>query len=140
MLVKRCEQSFKQLIDSIENQIQLSEELLESLNSDRGATRSNPFELRANSRFRCCGECIATIAPDSFRMPGQDAQAIAIVRDLSRKGIGIIAHQQWFPEQLIDLQLENAKVSARVARARRLGPACYEVGLVILKHELNQAT
>lgn len=138
MLDKRCEQSFKQLTDSIENKLQLTESLLESLQSDRGATRSTPFELRSNSRFRCHGECIVEIAPDSFRMPSQDAQAIAVVRDLSRKGIGIIAHQQWYPDQLMVLQLENAKFVAQVARARRLGPCCFEIGLIIIKHQATQ--
>ena len=129
MLVKRCEKSFKQLIESIENKLQLSDELLEKLQSDRGATRSTPFELRANSRFRCYGDGVVTIAPESFRMPGQDSQSIAIVRDLSRKGIGILSHQQWYPDQLVILDLENALISARVARARRLGPQLFRSGI-----------
>ena len=70
-------------------------------------------------------------------MPGQELQSLAIVRDISRNGIGLIAHQQWYPEQLIQLLLENANLDVRVARARRAGPFCFEVGLFIVKHELQ---
>ncbi len=140
MLVKHCQQTFEQLVDSLVMRIQLTDSLKESLNSDRGATRTNPFELRGASRFRCFGECVATIPTNSFRMPGQETQSIAIVRDLSRKGIGIITHQQLYPEQMIDLQLENAAVEARVARTRCLAPFCFEVGLMIVKYEPREAT
>jgi len=68
-------------------------------------------------------------------MPAQELQSLAIVRDLSRKGIGIISHQQWYPEHGIELQLENASEDARVARTRRLTPWCYEVGLILVKYD-----
>jgi hypothetical protein len=135
MLVKRSQQSFEQLIESLTMRIQLTEPLKESLRKERGATPTNPFELRGASRFRCFGECIATLDPDSFPMPGQELQSLAFVRDLSRKGVGIISHQQWYPEQVLELQLENAVVEARVARTRRHAPLCYEVGLMIVKYE-----
>lgn len=140
MLVKHSQPSFEQLLESVEMRIELTESLEKSLHSERGATHTNPFELRGASRFRCFGECIATLAADSFKMPGQESQSRAIVRDLSRNGVGLISHQQWFPEQGIELQLENAVVLTRVARTRRLAPLCYEVGLTIVKYEPRQET
>ncbi len=140
MLVKHSQQTFEQLVESLVMRVQLTNSLKESLNSDRGATRTNPFELRGASRFRCNGECVATITSPSFRMPGQEIQSLAIVRDLSRKGIGILSHQQLYPEQLIDLQLENASVEARVARTLCHAHFCFEVGLMIVKYELRPTT
>ena len=140
MLVKHSSQTFRQIIESETMHVKLTKSLQESLLKERGATHTNPFELRGASRFRCYGECIVTLTSDSLSMPGQEKQSLAIVRDLSRKGIGIIAHQQWYPEQEMDLQLENAFVSARVARTRRLAPLCYEVGLMIIKYEAQPTT
>ncbi len=138
MLVEHRSPTFEQLVESLEMRIQLTDVLSETLSSERGATSTNLFELRSTSRFRCNGKCIVSMSPGSYRMPGQELQSLAIVRDISRKGMGLIAHQQWYPEQLLDLLLENAKVEARVARVRRTGPFCFEVGLIIAKHELSE--
>ena len=138
MLVEYRSSTFEQLVDSLTMRIQLTDELRETLSSQRGATHSNLFELRGASRFRCYGKCVVKMSEASFRMPGQESQSLAIVRDISRKGIGLISHQQWYPEQLLDLSLESAKVAARVARVRRSGPFCFEVGLIIVKHEPHE--
>jgi len=138
MLVEHSSPTFEQLVETLSMRIQLTDGLRETLNSERGATSPNPFELRSAARFRCCGKCIVTISPLSFRMSGQEPQSMAIVRDISRKGIGLITHQQWYPEQLLDLMLENAYVEARVARARRAGPFCFETGLMIVRHEVRE--
>ncbi len=138
MLVEHRLPTFEQMSESLSMLIQLTDGLRLTLDSERGPTKTNLFELRGSSRFRCCGKCVVTLSPNSFQMPGQAAQSLAIVRDVSRKGIGLIAHQQWYPEQLLNLLLENATVEARVARVRRAGPCCFEVGLIIVKHELDR--
>lgn len=138
MLAEHCAPTFEQLVDSLPMRIQLTDDLREMLSSERGATHSNPFELRGASRFRCCGKCVVNLSQTSFRMPGQESQSLAIIRDISRKGIGLITHQQLYPEQLLDLLLESANVAARIARVRRAGSFCFEVGLIIVKHELRE--
>ena len=45
MLVKYSQQSFEQLIESLTMRIQLTD----SLHSQRGATHTNPFELRLSA-------------------------------------------------------------------------------------------
>ena len=137
MLVEHRSQTFEQLSASLSMLIQLTDDLREVLSSAHGTTTRCLSEVRSAPRFRCCGKCIITISPDSYRMPGQESQSIGIVRDLSRKGIGIIAHQQLYPEQMVELLLENATVQSRVARALRAGPFCFEIGLVTVKHELR---
>lgn len=136
MLVEHRSPTFEQVSESLSMLIQLTDGLRLTLDSERGPTKTNLFELRGSSRFRCCGKCVATLSPDSFQMPGQVLKSLTIVRDISRKGIGLISHQQWYPEQRLNLLLENATVEARVARVRRAGPFCFEVGLIIAKHEL----
>ena len=140
MLVEHRSPTFEQLVEALTMRIQLTDVLRKTLSSERGATSTNLFELRSTSRFRCNGKCVVSMSPNSYRMPGQESQSLAIVRDISRKGIGLIAHQQLYPEQLLDLLLESARVEARVARVRRAGPFCFEVGLIIVKHELCDKT
>ena len=137
MLVEHLSPTFEQLTKSLSMRVQLTDGLREMLNSQRGPTSTNLFEMRGTSRFRCFGKCVINMSPESFHMPGQDTQSLAIVRDISRNGIGLIAHQQWYPEQLAQVLLENANMDVRVARARRAGPFCFEVGLIIVKHELQ---
>ena len=137
MLVEHCTPTFEQLTKTLSMRVQLTDGLRELLNSERGPTCTNPFEMRGTSRFRCFGKCAIIMSPDSFQMPGQDSQSLAIVRDISRTGIGLVSHQQLYPEQLAQLLLENATMDVRVARARRAGPSCFEVGLIIVKHELQ---
>ena len=137
MLVEHRSQTIEQLTESLSMLIQLTDKLREILKSEHGSTSRCLSEVRNTPRFCCHGKCIITISPDSYRMPGQESQTLGIVRNISRKGIGIIAHQQWYPEQMVELLLENAIVQTRVARARREGPFCFEIGMLILKHELR---
>lgn len=138
MLVKNRQQSFEQLIETLKMKVQLTESLIESLKSERGVTRTNPFEHRRVARFRCYGECITRISECSFQMPGQEIVSRTIVRDLSRNGVGLISHQQLYPEQTIEVQMHNASVTALVARVCKLGPHCFEVGSTIVGHEINK--
>ena len=138
MLENHRQQSFGELIESLEMRIQLTEPLLGLFGSERSVARTNPFERRTSTRFPCNGACITRVADNAFRMPGQELESRAIVQDLSRKGVGIISHQQWYPEQTLELQMPSATLSTRVARVRKLGPYCYEVGLVIVGHEISE--
>ena len=123
MLVEHSSPTFEQLVETLSMRIQLTDGLRETLNSERGATSPNPFELRSAARFRCCGKCIVTISPLSFRMSGQEPQSMAIVRDISRKGIGLITHQQWYPEQLLMCDESDAF-------SRNVTDDCHRLGLL----------
>ncbi len=138
MLENDRQQSFGQLIASLEMRIQLTDSLMELFGSERSVARTNLFELRASTRFPCHGECITRVADTTFRMPGQELESRAIIQDLSRKGVGIITHQQWYPEQALEVQMPTATLSTRVARTRKLGPFCFEVGVIIVRHEISE--
>ncbi len=99
MLVTHREESFEQLVDSLPLRIQLTDALRESLENERGAAVSSPFEMRRSARFRCNGQCVVFLSPESFTMPNQDRASIGIVRDVSRTGVGMISHQQLFPSR-----------------------------------------
>lgn len=48
--------------------------------------------------------------------------------DISRHGLGFLASEPFFPEEEIRLILPTFWLRAVVARSRRMGPKCYQVG------------
>ncbi|MCA9131992.1 MAG: hypothetical protein KDA45_02510, partial [Planctomycetales bacterium] len=51
-----------------------------------------------------------------------------LIKDLSRSGIGILYHQQLYPEEQFQVRFQGRLLHALVVRCRRLGPLCYETG------------
>ncbi len=135
MLEQSGSTEFESLIGSLPMRIQLPAHLEEALERERGACESNPFENRTAVRFRCNGRAIMELKEHSTAYPSQDKRAIVIVRDLSRSGVGVISHQQWFPDQEVQIHVENGVLTARVVRARRIGTRCYEIGTKVTHFE-----
>lgn len=123
---------FESLIDSVPNRIQLTPQLEEALEKERGVTAPTHFECRRTARFRCHGSAFARLIPFLVELSDFDIESFVIVRDLSKTGVGIISHQQLYPEQVVILTLERTQLETKVVRARKLGPKCFEVGLTIL--------
>lgn len=123
---------FESLLDSVPNRIQLTPQLEDALASERGVTAPTHFECRRTARFRCHGSAYARLIPFLVELQDFENESYVIVRDLSKTGVGIISHQQLFPEQIVVLILETTQLETKVVRARKLGPKCFEIGLSIL--------
>ena len=123
---------FQDLLDHVPNRIQLTSTLEESLASERGVMATTHYEGRRSARFRCFGNAFAKLVPFLMDLQEFETESFVIVRDLSKTGVGIISHQQLFPEQVVILYLEKFRLETKVARARKLGKNCYEIGLSIM--------
>lgn len=121
-------QPLEQLLNSIPMKVELPPALEQALEVERGVVDSTPFEARRTVRFRCRGNAVVFLLESPFEVEGQEATAAVIVRNVSRTGLGLIAHQQYYPEQRVMLVLENSTMEGRIARARKIGPACFEIG------------
>jgi len=121
---------------SLTMKIQLTPDLKKSLD-ERGPDDPNLFEARGAARFRCNATATAKLLRSRLERPTQEIDSLVIVRNISRSGVGLICHQQWFPEQEIELILGTGKIHGRIARARRIALSCYEVGIEIAKFEQN---
>ena len=128
MLEQSSSTEFDSLVSSLPMRILLPSHLEEALERERGACETNPFENRTAVRFRCNGRAVMELKDSSSAYPSQDKRVIVIVRDLSRSGMGVISHQQWFPDQEVDILVENGVLTATVVRARRIASRCYEIG------------
>jgi hypothetical protein len=118
-----------------ELKIELPEDLRRTLEHERGSTDPNFYEERSTTRFRCYSQGMAHLTNSPFECEGFEADSVVIVRNLSRTGLGLISHQQWFPEQEVRVELPNATIWGRVARVRRIAVRCYEIGVVIVGME-----
>jgi hypothetical protein len=121
-------QSLDQMLEILPMKVQMPEALQMALEVERGVVDSTPYEARRTARFRCRGAAVVLLVESPIDFPDQDREAVAIVRDVSRTGLGLIAHQQYFPEQRLMIILENTVIEGKVARARKLGPSCFEIG------------
>ena len=124
---------------SLTMKIQLTPDLKKSLD-ERGSSAPFLFEARSAARFRCYATATAKLLRSKMSVPKQEVDSLVIVKDVSRTGVGLICHQQWFPSQEIELSLATGKIRGHVARVRRIAPSCYEVGIEIAKFEQPAAS
>lgn len=117
----------------LEDLIFLTPALSEILQLERGVTDSKCNEQRKFARFRCNSYGIMEQANDSNRNLDRQETCKVVIRDISRNGFGIIAHQQWYPTQIVRLSLPTGQSYCRVTRARFHGPECFEIGLQVRK-------
>lgn len=85
-------------------------------------------ELRRFPRYyyRSCAD--ATIYPLRGRGANEPQCCMVRTRDLSRSGLGVLAPQQLFPGQRLDLVLNGQTRPLEVMWCRRLGPDSYLCG------------
>jgi hypothetical protein len=120
--------AYVNLIACLPNRVNLTDELRDELGR-RGVSASTLFDARGTPRFHCCGDGIATLTESPLAIRTSPEQAVVIIRDISRTGIGLLSHQQWFPDQIFHLLLPETELVARVRRARYICPNCFEIGL-----------
>lgn len=96
------------------------------------------FELRDNNRVTAFveGELVVTSTPFGLRCLNSRDQSrvrsIAIIKDISRTGIGLYYHEQLFPQELIEVAFHQRLITALVVRCRFVADACFEVGGKVL--------
>ncbi len=96
------------------------------------------FELRDNNRIPAFVEAELRViqTPLVIRSMNPDdpnrTNAIAIVKDLSRTGIGFFYHVQLYPQEVIEVFFSRRLVTAKIVRCRYVADACFEVGGIVL--------
>jgi hypothetical protein len=137
MLVENDPAAFKRLVESLPEKFRLPIEIRNQL-AKRGAAASNPFEGRRTPRFFCNGLAVVTPHRLNQALAVQREQATAVVRDLSRTGIGLICHEQHYPLEQFIVELDHAIIRATIKRVRRIAEFCYETGVTINEYHSKQ--
>ncbi len=112
--------------------VQLPEELV-SFYEEHGYLSSTAFENRVNARLRVRSEGTIEFQSSPAAL-GRNRESIGsvLIKDLSRNGIGILYHEQIFPEEQFRITFRQRQIDVRSVRCRRLNNACYEIGGQVL--------
>ncbi len=101
------------------------------------------FENRTSNRLNVLLEGNITILStptalrDNLELSASRQNSHVVVKDLSRTGVGIYYHEQLFPLEKIQVELQHRRLTAIVVRCRYLGPKCFEVGAKVISVQSN---
>jgi len=136
-MAKTTKESFEEQLKQIPLDFVLPPRVREDLQR-KGIGAAMHDDNRESPRFRTNGPAIFTwdSSPAGINNPRVARQVI--VRDLSKRGIGILTSCQWFPEEVGKLQFAIGDMVVKIMRARRLGPRCFEIGARIIRYTRYQ--
>lgn len=95
------------------------------------ATTAEEYRSNARLRVRSVADMLLVHTPPALRtgLTGRERRAgKVLLKDLSRSGIGILYHQQIFPEEQFQVRFQGRLIHSIAVRCRRLGNMCYEIG------------
>ncbi len=98
-------------------------------------TTAEEQRSRARLRVRCATEIRFIHNPPALDTDGplRSSQVErALVKDLSRGGIGILYHEQIFPNEKFEIDLQGRVITAVAVRCKKISPSCFETGAKIL--------
>ena len=127
MLERVGTQGRQQIMTMIESKIVLPASLA-AFFSEPGYCDSTFFEDRKLLRLRIRCKAVMAIEYSPPSIPRKVPQAIVFVKDISKQGIGIISHQQIWPEEKLLICFHGRRVRATTSRCRRIAEFCWEVG------------
>jgi hypothetical protein len=119
---------YRQLIEQIPCRLILPPRLAAAL-AETGYQQVAHVDERRAARYRVCVRTVLQIRQSLPAFPRQATAGGAIVRDVSRTGLAVIYHEQLFPQEIVRVWLPTRRLEGTVARCRRLGPRCFEVGV-----------
>ena len=117
----------RQLIGQIEWQIRLPE-AWDTFFDERGVAASSQSDRRRHQRMNVRTPGVMWFC-ETIRQIPRPAEPVGVyTRDLSRRGVGLVAPLQLFPEERLRVALQTFWVELRVVSCRRVTDACYIVG------------
>ena len=125
----------QELTQRISWQIQLPEEM-SGFFQESGPMSSMQGDERRAARMRVRTRCLALSEVRLHAFPRPALPEGIYTTDISRHGVGFLSNHQYFPEEIVRLLLPAFWLTARVVRARRLGPKCFQVGArLVQRHD-----
>ena len=97
----------------------------------RGLIDARHCDQRRTPRFHCCGQGIISAQPSHLGEVFGQERALVVIRDISRTGLGLLTHQQWCPDQPVEILTATACIRGRSVRTRFIGPQCFSTGILI---------
>jgi hypothetical protein len=95
-------------------------------------------DLRRFARRPCKLNAVLTIQEALDTSFDAARQFDVIVRNISRNGVCFLFVRQLYPDDLVQLNFGGMVHRYRVARCRRIGENCYEIGLMVCAQYSNE--
>jgi hypothetical protein len=121
-----CHAPFSEVIDAAPNRLQVPATLVRAL---AASERHCEFDQRQSPRIPLMLKAAVDVSRPLPAFPRADICGRAIVCDASLRGLRFLFDQQLWPGERVSLFVPEAQFTGEVARARRLHPQCYEIGL-----------
>lgn len=118
----------RQLIEGVPCRVRIPADWTH-LVEDEGCAPARVADFRAGMRYRVCRRAVVEVRGGLPAFERTKGYFGAIVQDFSRHGMGILYHEQLFPEERLRILMPSMSLEARVVRCRRCGPDCYALGL-----------
>lgn len=97
-----------------------------------GPAPAYPGDERAHQRIRVRAAGLLYFERPLPTIPRPAVPSVIYTSDVSRRGLGLIADTQIFPEEVVRVVLPSFWVRMTVMRCSRVGPACYNFGGTLL--------
>lgn len=120
----------RQLIERIPCRVQLPPDWA-AADEGEGYGGACANEFRANFRYRAPRRGALQFIDELPAFRRGNGLFGVVVQDFSRRGMGLLFHEQLFPEERVRVLLPSVSVVGAVSRCRRRGPGCFEVGLTL---------
>ncbi len=118
---------------------------LKSFYEEHGYLPPSTFEDRSNARLRVRSEGSIRFLNSPNGLRGiederPEEMGRVLIKDLSRNGIGILYHEQVFPEEQFQIVFQQRQLDVLAVRCRRLNEACYEIGGQVLATQVLETS
>lgn len=120
----------QRVIESVPCLVEIPPALAEYL-EEEGYSAPSPLEERKYARYRFCRPAALQILEDLPLLPRMRKTGGGYIVSISIGGAAILFDEQLYPQERVRIWLAAGTLSGTVARCRRLGTRCYEVGVIL---------
>lgn len=106
---------------------------VERLLAQRGIAPPLANEVRIAPRYRLFRRAALLVTDPLPSLPRPHERMQAWVANRSRQALGLLFHEQLYPEERLHLEMDTDEVDGVVVRCRRLEPGCFDVGVILDK-------
>ncbi|WDI42775.1 hypothetical protein [Bremerella sp. P1] len=114
-------------------QVQIPRTKMEQLGKS-GPTATTLTDQRRHVRFHQLKRCIVRCNPTFPTIERTSHLTLGLVTNISKDGVGFLFPVQLYPKERFVLRIEGSgMIPLTVARCRKLGPQCYEIGATSIR-------
>jgi len=99
-----------------------------------GPVQTTVSDQRRHVRFRQLKRCVLRCESTFPSIQRTSQLSLGLVVNISKEGVGILHHAQLYPNERFVMRFEGSGLMRlTVARCRKIGPQCYEIGALSIK-------